>query len=194
MAAQGVSHLLAGHLRVRLRARKPPGAWAKKERGMRTQIVAAALMLGACAAQVDTPVGAAHRDAWPFPTPRGSAIAPPRAGGALDPAPPEGEAGGGLNFGLWRSAEPGALQIAFAAEVRALLSGMNRSAGVAALARNGFHCAPRGQLDCRIEVSDHGCTYDWYVVRDTTRAAPIVRFDKVCLGGARDGAGEGEIG
>lgn len=114
----------------------------------------------------------------PFPVQRGSAIAPPQ-GGSGGAAPPEGAASGGVDFGRWRSANPAQYQQSFETQIRARASGKSAEAVRTDLEANGFHCDEgSGALDCRIEISERGCAYDWYVVREN--AIPVVGFEKLC--------------
>lgn len=115
----------------------------------------------------------------PFPVERGSALPPPDAASA-QPAPPEGASPGGLEFGQWRSANPAQYRQSFETQILARASGRNRESMRRDLEANGFRCDEGGgALDCRIEIVDRGCAFDWYVVRET--ATPIVGFDKLCL-------------
>jgi hypothetical protein len=115
----------------------------------------------------------------PFPIQRGSAIAPPQGGHSA--APPEGAASGGVDFGRWRSADPAQYQRSFETQIRTRASGKNAEAVRADLEANGFRCEEgSGALDCRIEISERGCAFDWYVVREN--AIPVVGFEKLCRG------------
>jgi hypothetical protein len=122
----------------------------------------------------------------PFPVQRGSALPPPASTGA-HAAPPEGQGAGGLNFGQWRGADPAQYAAAFRAEVGARYSDVSRPDIRADLDRNGFACEDAQRLDCRIEIMERDCAYDWYVVVEPNRDAPIAGFDQMCLG-ARQGS------
>lgn len=114
----------------------------------------------------------------PFPVERGSALPPPAAS-SDQAAPPEGPGAGGFDFGAWRSANPIAYGADFRARVRERAVGQNSSALRADLEANGFVCGEaRGRLDCRIEIVERQCAYDWYVVG--AGADAVAGFDKLC--------------
>lgn len=152
---------------------------------MRITLFAIALTaaLGACAT---TDGGAGGTGAItastpsPFPqAPRGSAPPPP-VSVASHQAPPEGATPGGIVFGAWRSTPPAAYATQFQAQMSARLAGRDRRAVRQDLEGNGFGCEDVQNLDCRIEVSEQGCAYDWYVVLDAARPEPVIGFEKVC--------------
>jgi len=137
---------------------------------MRFLLLAAALALAACSATVaiggdNASGGAVHNNSpWPFPqAPRGSGLPPPQPS-AAQPAPPEGPGAGGVDFGQWRTAEPGAYTAAFQTQIAAREQGRDDAAINTDLEANGFACDTGARLDCRIETTDSGCALDWYVV------------------------------
>lgn len=117
----------------------------------------------------------------PFPVERGSAMPPPAQNGA-QPAPPEGRAVGGIDFGQWRTADPDAYAQSFQVQMRQRYAGQNASQIEADLAANGFACENVSRLDCRIEIMDRQCAIDWYVVVERAREEPIAGYDVMCLG------------
>jgi hypothetical protein len=150
---------------------------------MRILVGAAALMLISCASNLDTPIGRQGAPEWPFPVARGSALAPPAAAAASgQAAPPEGRAPGGVDFAAWRSADPASYAPAFQEQMRARLAGKGRAAAEADLSANGFACETGGALDCRIEIMERQCAFDWYVVREHDGEAPAAGFEVMCLG------------
>lgn len=120
----------------------------------------------------------------PFPVERGSAPPPPEPA-AHQSAPPEGEGAGGFAFAQWRSAEP----IAYAQSLQANVTARYANQEVAYIRRdleaNGFACEDGQRLDCRIEIMERSCAYDWYVVIERGRREPIAGFDQMCLGAER---------
>lgn len=146
---------------------------------MRIFIIALVAALAGCA------VGASERDLEreagpsPFPVTRGEALPPPPAAAAGQTAPPEGRAPGGIDFGQWRSADPANYTPAFQTQMRARQAGLGETQIRADLAANGFSCEA-GKLDCRIEIMERQCAFDWYVVA----AEPdlVAGFDIMCLG------------
>jgi hypothetical protein len=117
----------------------------------------------------------------PFPVERGSALPPPAPSPAQG-APPQGAASGGFDFGQWRTAEPLAYAAAFESQVRQRYASQSAAEIRADLQANGFACAETGRLDCRIEISERPCGYEWYVVQEQGGAALVTGFDKVCVG------------
>jgi hypothetical protein len=98
-------------------------------------------------------------------------------------APPEGAGPGGVDFGQWRSADPGAYGPAFEAQMVQRLAGSDRAKVRADLERNGFTCADRSNaLVCRIEIMENQCAKDWYVALESGRDRPRAGFDVMCLG------------
>lgn len=116
----------------------------------------------------------------PFPVQRGTAPPPPAAASGSQAAPPEGPAGGGLDFGLWRGADEGAYSANFSNVIVAREQGRDAPQVRADLEANGFACEDAMRLDCRIEIHERQCAYEWYVVVEAGRAAPIAAFDKSC--------------
>lgn len=147
---------------------------------MRRLFIAAALLLTACASGVDI-----DRDPdsapSPFPVARGSAPPPP-AQAVSQSAPPEGAGQGGVDFGQWRSADPAQYAPAFQAQMQRRTAGRQMGAIQADLEANGFTCENGERLDCRIEIMERQCAFDWYVVLERGRAEPVAGFDVMCLG------------
>lgn len=139
-------------------------------------------VLAACATSMDTPLGGNGGELGPspFPVERGSALPPPQASG-LGAAPPEGQGPGGLDFGQWRSADPERYAAQFQTAISARAAGKTAPELRADLESNGFACEDGGRLDCRIEISERGCAFDWYVVMER-RAEPAAGFDRYCRG------------
>src|SRR5690606_2142311 len=123
--------------------------------------------------------------ATPFQVERGTALPPPAAASATA-APPEGAGPNGLDFGPWRSADPAAYAPAFATQMRERFAGQDADEVRAALEADGFACESGGRLDCRIEIMEQQCAFDWYVVVEPGARQPIAGFDRMCLG-ARQG-------
>jgi len=145
---------------------------------MRVLLIAALAMLGACAAG-----GASEETTGDgvFPVERGTAPRPPEAAPG-QAAPPEGRAAGGLDFGQWRAADPAVYAPALQSQVTARYAGQTRAQIRADLEANGFACEDGQRLDCRIEIMERQCAFDWYVVVEPNRAEPIAGFDQMCLG------------
>ncbi|HYD86984.1 MAG TPA: hypothetical protein VEA80_05895 [Vitreimonas sp.] len=148
---------------------------------MRTALfVIAAAALAACAAGGSEPDVASGPS--PFPVERGTAPPPPMSSASQTP-PPEGRLQAGVDFGQWRSADPAAYAPAFQAQMRERFSAGQDAAQIRAdLEANGFACHDAQRLDCRIEIMERDCAYDWYVVLDRGREALVAGFDKMCLG------------
>ena len=138
--------------------------------------VIAACCAGFAAAQ---PVENIPNDPSPFPVQRGTAPAPP-ADAHAQTAPPEGVGAGGVDFGQWRSANPRAYEASFGSQLRARLAGKDAAAIQADLEQNGFACENAARLDCRIEITDHQCAYEWYVVVEHNVAEPVAGYDVAC--------------
>lgn len=152
---------------------------------MRALLVGLIVLLTACAATAPAPPAPADS---PFLRARGTAAPPPAAVASGRTAPPEGRAAGGVDFGQWRGADPASYQPRFESQIRARLADLAPAAVRPDLERNGFACEDNATgLDCRIEIMERQCAYDWYVVVDRTREAPVVGFDIMCLG-ANSGA------
>ncbi|MEZ5994958.1 MAG: hypothetical protein R3C25_04330 [Hyphomonadaceae bacterium] len=145
---------------------------------MRILILAAMMALSGCAAGAGAPGAAAERS--PFPVHRGDAMAPPSA--SAHATPPEGVAAGGLDFGAWRQADPVQYAPQFESQVRARFAGRTASELRAGLEANGFLCEDERRLDCRIEIMESGCAYDWYVVLERGAREPVAGFEHLCLG------------
>lgn len=148
---------------------------------MRALLFAAITMLAACA------TGASEPDlppdpASPFPVQRGAALPPPGPSANGHTAPPEGPTAGGIDFGQWRQADPAAYGPAFQAQMRQRYAGRDASAIRADLEANGFACENAQRLDCRIEIMERQCAFDWYVVLERNRSEPVAGFDQMCLG------------
>ena len=151
---------------------------------MRVLVFAFAAALAACA------TGASESEVEtgpsPFPVARGAAPAPPAA--ALSQgAPLEGRAPGGVDFGPWRSADSATYAPAFQSQMRTRYAGRSAAQIRADLEANGFACedgqtGEGGRLDCRIEIMERQCAFDWYVVLERTRPEPVAGFDLMCLG------------
>ncbi len=90
-----------------------------------------------------------------------------------------------MDFGQWRAAEPVAYAASFQTQIRARYGALDRGAMRADLERNGFACSEDGRLDCRIEIMERDCAYDWYVVLEANRSEPVAGFDQMCLGARR---------
>jgi len=119
----------------------------------------------------------------PFPVQRGTAPPPPATGIGHQAAPPEGQHAGGIDFGLWRGAETGSYSANFSNLIATREQGRAAPQVRADLEANGFACEDAMRLDCRIEISEQQCAYEWYVVVEAGRASPVAAFEKNC--GAR---------
>ncbi|MGD9979683.1 MAG: hypothetical protein AB7H66_13890 [Hyphomonadaceae bacterium] len=148
---------------------------------MRVLAIALVALIGACATGESEPEAVAGGSS--FPVQRGTALAPPAPSGAT--SPPEGAAPGGIDFGQWRQADPGAYAPAFQTQIRARHAGQEASAIRADLERNGFRCEDGRRLDCRIEIMERQCAFDWYVVLERGAREPVAGFDRMCLGANR---------
>ncbi len=140
---------------------------------MRMLVIVAMLMAAA-------PTAAQDLGPTPFPVERGSALPPPSPG-STHSAPPEGRAASGLDFGAWRSEESIQSNRAFQAAIAARAAGKSAAELRADLEANGFACSSEGRLDCRIEIVENGCAFDWYVVMEPNRPSPVAGFDRLCL-------------
>lgn len=146
---------------------------------MRAILIALTLAgLASAAAAQDAPPTRADGPS-PFPVERGAAP-PPGVGAGMGQTPPEGRAAGGFDFGAWRAAEPAAYERGFQAQVTTRYGGRNAGEVRADLEANGFACEDVQRLDCRIELVEGACAFDWYVVIERTEPAPIAGFDQVC--------------
>ncbi len=148
---------------------------------MRVLAFALIAALAACAsgAPEEEPGG------WPFPVERGSAPPPPADARAGRTAPPEGRTPAGMDFGQWRGADPAQYAPAFLTQMRARYANQEVSYVRADLEANGFACEDGARLDCRIEILERQCAFDWYVVIERNRAEPIAGYDVMCLGASR---------
>lgn len=118
---------------------------------------------------------------WPFPqAPRGSAIPPPHVTAASQAAPPEGPGAGGLDFGHWRSAPAEQYATEFQSQIHQRFAGQNAQAIRADLEHNGFACDSDVSLQCSLEVMEHRCAYDWYVVVEAGHTEAVARYEHVC--------------
>lgn len=149
---------------------------------MRVMVIALVALLGACAS------GGGGDEAIdsgpsPFPVQRGQALPPPTAEGSS--APPEGAAAGGIDFGQWRQADPAAYAPAFQSQIRQRFAGQSVVELKASLEANGFACENERRLDCRIEIMERQCAFDWYVVLERGEREPVAGFDQMCLGANR---------
>ncbi|MBL8544201.1 MAG: hypothetical protein JNJ63_10390 [Hyphomonadaceae bacterium] len=120
----------------------------------------------------------------PFPVERGSAPPPP-APQTHQSAPPEGEGAAGFAFGQWRSADPAAYAQSLQEHVNARYANQEAATVRRDLEANGFACEDGQRLDCRIEIMERACAYDWYVVIERGRREPVAGFDQMCLGAQR---------
>lgn len=116
----------------------------------------------------------------PFPVARGTAPPPPASGVGAQTPPPEGPAAGGIDFGLWRGAETAAYSLNFSNLIVAREQGRDAPEVRVDLEANGFACEDAMRLDCRIEIREQACAYEWYVVVEAGRAAPVAAFEKSC--------------
>lgn len=151
---------------------------------MRFLVVALVAAVAACAS--GAPGNSADLGPSPFPIERGSALPPP-AGHSAVHAPPEGRHAGGIDFGAWRSAEPVGYAADFVAQIRQRYAGRASADIRADLEGNGFACEDAQRLDCRIEIAERDCMYDWYVVLERGEREPIVGFDQACRSGQGNG-------
>ncbi|MES1157394.1 MAG: hypothetical protein ABUL73_06395 [Alphaproteobacteria bacterium] len=136
----------------------------------------AASLAGLALAQ---PVDNIPNDPSPFPVRRGTAPPPP-ADARTQAPPPEGAAAGGLDFGQWRETSPRAYETAFVSQMRTRLAGKDAAAIQADLEHNGFACENAARLECRIEISDRQCAYEWYVVLEHNTAEPVAGYETAC--------------
>ena len=144
-------------------------------------LLALALSCGvAFATAIDNPPAPARS---PFPVQRGTAPPPPAPGASTQTPPPEGQTPAGFDFGLWRGAEEASYSANFARQIVAREQGRDAPQVKADLEANGFACEDATRLDCRIEIREHPCAYEWYVIVEAGRAAPVAAFEKSC--GAR---------
>jgi hypothetical protein len=147
---------------------------------MRVMVIALVALLGACASGGGDGEDAIDGGPSPVPVQRGQALPPPEATGAS--APPEGAARGGVDFGQWRQADPATYAPAFQTQIRQRFAGQNAAQLQASLEANGFACENERRLDCRIEIMERQCAFDWYVVLERGEREPVAGFDQMCLG------------
>jgi hypothetical protein len=141
-------------------------------------VLALVALLGACATggAADEPASSPS----PFPVQRGQALPPPDA--AAVSAPPEGAGRGGIDFGQWRSADPAVYAPAFQIQIRQRFANQTNGELRASLEANGFSCEDERRLDCRIEIMERQCAFDWYVVLERGTREPVAGFEQMCLG------------
>lgn len=147
---------------------------------MRVMVIALVALLNACATGGgDEPVSGPS----PFPVQRGQALPPPTETAVS--APPEGAAPGGIDFGQWRRADPAIYAPAFQSQIRQRFVGQTNAELRASLEANGFACEDERRLDCRIEIMERQCAFDWYVVLERGAREAVAGFDQMCLGANR---------
>lgn len=151
---------------------------------MRVLAIALVAMVGACAFGGGADNPAIDTGPSPFPVERGAAERPPQSSTGYT-APPEGVAPGGLDFGAWRRADPAVYAPQFQTQVRERYAGQNAAELRASLEANGFRCEDERRLDCRIEIMERQCAFDWYVVLERGVRDPVAGFDQMCLGANR---------
>ena len=150
---------------------------------MRVMVLALVALLGACAAGGGGAAEEAASGPSPFPVQRGTAERPPAAAGQT--APPEGAGRGGVDFGQWRRADPAVYAPAFQTQIRQRFANQTNAELRASLEANGFSCEDERRLDCRIEIMERQCAFDWYVVLERSERQPVAGFDQMCLGANR---------
>lgn len=148
---------------------------------MRVMVVALVALLGACASGGGSGVSEGEIDSGPspFPVQRGQALPPPAA--EVTSAPPEGVRGG-VDFGQWRQADPATYAPAFQTQIRQRFAGQSVVELKASLEAAGFACENQRRLDCRIEIMERQCAFDWYVVLERGEREPVAGFEQMCLG------------
>lgn len=149
---------------------------------MRVMVIALVALVSACATGGGSG-GEPSSGPSPFPVQRGQALPPPAAEGRS--APPEGAARGGVDFGQWRQADPASYAPAFQTQIRQRFAGQNAAELKASLEANGFACENERRLDCRIEIMERQCAFDWYVVLERGEREPVAGFEQMCLGANR---------
>lgn len=147
---------------------------------MRVLIFAALALMAACATGGEADSGTALGPS-PFPIERGSAPPPPNEAQGQT-APPEGASAAGIDFGRWRQADPASYAPAFQSQIRTRYAGRSSAQIRADLEANGFACEDGARLDCRIEIMERQCAFDWYVVLERNQPEPVAGFDQMCLG------------
>lgn len=146
---------------------------------MRVMLLGSVLALAGCVVTAEIPSAPAPTA---FPQQRGTALPPP-APASAQAAPPEGVGPGGIDFGAWRQADPARYAPQFQTQLRQRHATMTPQAIRADLERNGFACTEvSGGLDCRIEIMERQCAFDWYYVLPAGRAEPTAGYEIMCLG------------
>ncbi len=148
---------------------------------MRVLVIAGVTLLGACVSGGGP--SAPPSGPSPFPVQRGAALPPPAA--VVQNAPPEGVARGGVDFGQWRQSDPAVYAPAFQTQIRERFAGQTAPQLRASLEANGFTCENESRLDCRIEIMERQCAFDWYVVLERGERQPVAGFEQMCLGANR---------
>lgn len=148
---------------------------------MRILIITALLALAACASSGDGDP-AVETGASPFGAQRGTALPPPAANSNGRTAPPEGAGAAGIDFGQWRQADPAQYAPAFQTQVRQRYVNQTTAQIRTDLEANGFACDDEQRLDCRIEIMERDCAFDWYVVLERGAREPVAGHDRMCLG------------
>ncbi len=115
----------------------------------------------------------------PFPVEPGTAPPPPAEFASVGRTPPEGTGPAGLDFGQWRGAGQ-AYASDFQAQIARRFDGRGSADIRADLEANGFACAEGERLECRIELVEGDCAFDWYVVLERRQPAPVAGFYNVC--------------
>ena len=151
---------------------------------MRVMAIALVVMVGACAFGGGADNPGIDAGPTPFPVERGTAERPPQSSSGYI-TPPEGVAAGGLDFGAWRQADPVSYAPQFQSQVRERFAGQNATELRASLEANGFRCEDERRLDCRIEIMERQCAFDWYVVLERGVRDPVAGFEQMCLGANR---------
>lgn len=147
---------------------------------MRVMVLALVALLGACATGGGNAADEPASGPSPFPVQRGQALPPPTASAVS--APPEGAGRGGIDFGQWRSADPATYAPAFQTQIRQRFANQTNAELRASLEANGFSCEDERRLDCRIEIMERQCAFDWYVVLERGTRVPVAGFEQMCLG------------
>jgi hypothetical protein len=116
-------------------------------------------------------------------------IGAPSAAVAATTAPPEGVGPGGLDFGLWRSANVTGYAESLEAKLRARLGGKSLAQSRADLEANGFACleardrpgaARVPALECRLAVSENRCEREWWAVIEDPATPVKAGYDVMC--------------
>ena len=91
----------------------------------------------------------------------------------------EGRHAGGIDFGQWRSADPAVYGPAFQTQIRQRFANQTNGELRASLEANGFACEDERRLDCRIEIMERQCAFDWYVVLERGSREPVAGFEQI---------------